>query len=122
MLAIKECVIEHTCGVVGMHYQELQPSGGNVDDENVYEGQQQNLLMNVEEVRQLQAMAEENSGDESGEDYQQESDRESRRSRASSRSVQGQARGIWTYHLKKAKYHEGPLFLRPNCGQTSRHT
>ena len=70
-----------------MHYQELQPSGGNVDDENVYEGQQQNPLMNVEEVRQLQAMAEENSGDESGEDYQQESDRESRRSRASSRSV-----------------------------------
>ena len=68
-----------------MQYQELQPSGGNVD---VYEGQQQqNPLMNVEEVRQLQAMAEENSGDESGEDYQQESDRESRRSRASSRSV-----------------------------------
>ena len=87
VLARKECVIEHTCGVVGMHYQELQPSGGNVDAENVYEGQQQNPLMNVEEVRQLQAMAEENSGDESGEDYQQESDRESRRSRASSRSV-----------------------------------
>ena len=36
--------------------------------------------------------------------------------------VQGQARGKWTYHLKKAQYHEGPLFLRPHCGQTSRHT
>ena len=35
---------------------------------------------------------------------------------------QGQARGIWTYHLKKAQYHEGPLFLRPHCGQTSEHT
>ena len=35
---------------------------------------------------------------------------------------QGQARGIWTYHLKKAQYHEGPLFWRPHCGQTSGHT
>ena len=35
---------------------------------------------------------------------------------------QGQARGIWTYHLKKAQYHEGPLFLRLHCGQTSEHT
>ena len=35
---------------------------------------------------------------------------------------QGQAGGIWTYHLKKAQYHEGPLFLRPHCGQTSEHT
>ena len=35
---------------------------------------------------------------------------------------QGQARGIWTYHLKKAQYHEGPLSLRPHCGQTSEHT
>jgi len=81
--------VHQESAAVGMHYQELQPSGGNVDDENVYEGQQQNPLMNVEEVRQLQAMAEENSGDESGEDYQQESDRESRRSRASSRSRGG---------------------------------
>ena len=37
-------------------------------------------------------------------------------------SEQGQARGIWTYHLKKAQYHEGPLFLRPHCGQTIEHT
>merc|ERR1719445_2171935 len=81
--------VHQESAAVGMHYQELQPSGGNVDAENVYEGQQQNPLMNVEEVRQLQAMAEENSGDESGEDYQQESDRESRRSRASSRSRGG---------------------------------
>ena len=36
--------------------------------------------------------------------------------------TQGQARGIWTYHLKKAQYHEGPLFLRLNCGQTNEHT
>ena len=35
---------------------------------------------------------------------------------------QGQARGIWTYHLKRAQYYEGPLFLRPYCGQTSEHT
>ena len=34
---------------------------------------------------------------------------------------QGQARGIWTYHLKKAQYHAGPLFLRPHCGQTSEY-
>ena len=36
--------------------------------------------------------------------------------------TQGQARGIWTYHLKKAQYREGPLFLRPHCGQTSERT
>ena len=36
--------------------------------------------------------------------------------------IHGQVRGIWTYHLKKAQYHEGPLFLRPHCGQTSEHT
>ena len=29
---------------------------------------------------------------------------------------------IKTYHLKEAQYHEGPLFLRPHCGQTSEHT
>ena len=34
--------------------------------------------------------------------------------------VQGQARGIWTYHLKKAQYHEGPLFLRPRPVSTLR--
>ena len=39
-----------------------------------------------------------------------------------SQSYQGQVKGIWTYHLKKAKYHEGPLFLRPHCGPTSEHT
>ena len=27
----------------------------------------------------------------------------------------------YPYHLKKAQYHEGPLFLRPHCGQTSEH-
>ena len=37
-------------------------------------------------------------------------------------NIQGQVGGIWMYHLKKAQYHEGPLFLRPNCGQTSEHT
>ena len=36
---------------------------------------------------------------------------------------QEQARGIWTYyHLKKAQYHEGPLFLKPHCGQTIEQT
>ena len=36
--------------------------------------------------------------------------------------MQGQTRGILTYHWKKAQYHEGPLFLRPHGGQTSEHT
>ena len=35
---------------------------------------------------------------------------------------QGQARRIWTYHLKKAQYNRGPIFLRPHCGQPSEHT
>ena len=26
-------------------------------------------------------------------------------------SIQGQARGIWTYHLKKAQYHEGAIIF-----------
>ena len=35
---------------------------------------------------------------------------------------QGQAKGIWTYYLIKAQYHEGPIFLRPHCGEPNEHT